>query len=269
MNASTPFDLSAYLDIDADALWDEPSCELEEDMRNESDLTASVAVVGDTMADASGAPLCAVPEPDETIEGLVKALPQYRRLFLEVVRQCEESQAEEGLCSFIAEAQRTSRSVYAPEKLCEMLERAGALARVDAEGAPLAEAEPVPVLVEEDGVEYLTCAEPAPWRWAATGAGRAWAAADDPLGRLSALFDGERAFALVYRHILEACAAEAGAIMADLNASVNALPEVRAQKRRAGYFVDRLERCDAIAWDKVWRTTPVGAAGLERLVAEA
>lgn len=265
MNTSTPFDLGAYLDLDANALWDEPFCEQEEDVRDESDLAASVAVASHTAADASGAPLRTVPEPDETIEGLVKALPQYRRLFLEVVRQCEEPQAEEDLCSFIAEAQRTSRSVYAPETLCEMLERAGALARVDVEGAPLAEAEPVPMVVEEDGVEYLTCAEPAPWRWAATEPGRAWAAADDPLGRLGALFDEERAFAPVYRHILEACATEAGAVMADLNASVNALSEVRAQKRRAGYFVDRLERCDAIAWDKVWRTTPVGAAGLESL----
>lgn len=258
MESSTPFDLSAYLEVEAADLWDDAG----EDGAA-ADFAGEVPGAPAATSPAAFEAACAAaPDPCASIEGLVSALPQYRRLFIDLMLRCEEPCAEEDLCAFIAASQQTSRSVYAPATLCELLERAGALFRAGDDGEPIEDVEPEPVEVEgEDGV-YLTCAEPPVWRWRSTEEALAYARADDPAARLAALLAEEPEFAPVYRFILDACALPEGMVMADLNAAVNALPEVVGQRRRAGFFVDKLERCDAIAWDKVWRTTSVGRTAL-------
>lgn len=248
MESSTPFDLNAYLEVEAADLWDDAE-------------DGSAAQVAASPA-AFEAACAAAPDPCASIEGLLSALPQYRRLFVELMRRCEEPCTEEELCTLIAASQQTSRSVYAPATLCELLERAGALFRAGDDGEPLEAAEPEPVEIEgEDGV-YLTCAEPRAWWWRSTEEALTYARADDPAARLAALLAEEPAVESVYRFILDACAVPEGMVMADLNTAVNSLPEMVGQRRRAGFFVDKLERCDAIVWDKVWRTTSVGRSAL-------
>lgn len=260
MKSSTAFDLSAYLEVDERALWDEP-----EDAADGGApaLGAAGAASGAPQPELGAPHRAAGPEPSESIEGLLAALPQYRRLFLDVMLLAEEPRGEEYLCGYIASFQRASRSVYAPEVLCGLLERAGALARVGADGGPLEAPEVGPrEEVGENGEAYLVVAEAPTWLWKSTEEALAFARRDDPLGRLTALFEEEAALKGAYRYILEACASEGGAAMADLSDAVNALPEVAAQRRRAGYFVDKLEKCDAIAWDGTWHTTEVGRAFL-------
>lgn len=248
MDSSTAFDLNAYLQLEAEDLWDIP----EESAVEVGNATEALAIPSK-------------PDASSSLEGLLAALPQYRRLFLEVVKRAEQPCEEDSLYELIATWQQTNRSVYSPQTLCGLLKRAGALMRVDAEGNLFVPEHAEPETVEVDGQVYLVPTETDHGLLTSTEEALIWAVSDDPLGRFNQLLDENASFATVYRHILEACSDENGVAMSDLNTSVNALPEVRAQKLRAGAFVDRLEKCDAIAWNKTWHTTDIGAEALAQL----
>lgn len=248
MDTSLNFDLNAYLQMEAEDLWD-PS----EEIALEAENAGEVIVIPSK------------PNPSSSLDGLLAALPQYRRLFLEVVKQAEQPCEEDDLYTLIDSWQQTNRSVYTPQTLCGLLERAGVLKRVDAQGNAFIPRSAEPQTVEVDGETYLVPTEADCGLLASTEEALAWVSSDDPLGRFQQLLEENASFETVYRHILEACSAESGIAMSDLNTSVNALPEVRAQKLRAGAFVDRLEKCDAIAWNKTWHTTDIGEAALAQL----
>ncbi len=255
----TAFDLSAYLAFDEEAAWG-------------GDRIVDGADA--SLSSASGAfdPACAVAdtaEPSESLEGLLKALPQYRRLLLDVILMAATPQNEAVLHERIAQVQKTNRSVYSPDVLCILLERAGALKRVDECGNEVVSGGCEPNVVAENGETYFTVAQAPVWLWKATEEGLACAQADDPIARLHDLFNRESEFKTVYRYILEVCDVEEGIAMNDLNAAVNALPEVSVQNLRAGHFVDELERCDAIAWDKAWRIADIGRTALASLREES
>lgn len=248
MDTSANFDLNAYLQLEAEDLWDTPE-----------ENTLETEGVEEFIAAANK------PSPSSSLEGLLAALPQYRRLFLEVITYAEQPCEEDQLCALIDEWQQTSRSVYTPQTLCGLLERAGALKRVDAEGNPFTPESAQPETVEVDEQTYLVPTEPDCGLLASTEEALAWVNSDDPLGRFQQLLEENASLSTVYLHILEACDSEDGIAMSDLNTSVNALPEVLAQKLRAGAFVDHLEKCDTITWNKTWHTTDIGKAALAQL----
>lgn len=243
MEPTDAFDLQAYLDMTAEDLWDSPV--------DDADIPKPD---GQTLAQA----IRQTPEPSATFEGLLAAMPQYRRLFLDVVATCGQPQSDEEVQDLLHQGCQKSRSVYDPGTLCSLLERAGALERVDEQGNPCEDASAEPVLVEEDGEAYLVADAAPAWKWASTDEALAYVQSDDPQGRLREIVAEDAEVAEAYEHILRACAVEEGCAMQDLNSQVNALPSVASQRKRAGYFIDKLERCDAIAWEGSWKITEIG-----------
>lgn len=102
-----------------------------------------------------------------------------------------------------------------------MLERAGALARVTADGEPYPEGDPEPVLVEVDGVSYYEAGEAPEVCWLATEDGAAYAEADKPLDRLTDLLSEDAKYATIYERILGLTAQESGASMPTINEAVD------------------------------------------------
>ena len=159
-------------------------------------------------------------------------------------------------------------SVYSPASLANLLERAGALARVTADGEPYPEGDPEPVLVEVDGVSYYEAGEAPEVCWLATEDGAAYAEADKPLDRLTDLLSEDAKYATIYERILGLTAQESGASMPTINEAVDNDELLKSPRLYAPHFIDKLEKCDAVEWrDKSWRITEVGRAG-QRIVAD-
>lgn len=165
---------------------------------------------------------------------------------------------------------RVKFSVYTPSNFCTMLEVAGALDRVTAEGAPYDEAKPEPAVVEIDGVAYYEPTEPPCVYWKTTEAGAALLTEDDPAERIARLFEREETYLPVYKRVLSLALPEEGTSMGLMSVAVDTDPFV-AENRRfyVQHFVESLERAGAFAWENgAWHTTEAGRAALEGPLAD-
>lgn len=187
-----------------------------------------------------------------------------RHALLAILRACSEPCTAEGVTE-AARAAAPGPSVYAPETLRRLLEEAGALERVDADGAPYQEEQAQARVVEVGGVEYLEPAEPPRPRWLATQAGRDALAADRPLARIEKLFEDQAVYLPIFKRVLTMCAQGGPTATSAINAAVDPDPLVQNPRRHTPFFTEKLESCDALTWDHGWRTTDEGLEALEML----
>ena len=157
------------------------------------------------------------------------------------------------------------RSVYAPEGFCDLLERAGALQKVTAEGEPFPKENPEPRVVVEDGVEYLEPVEMPELYFITTADGEGALAADRPASKIEGLFEREERYLPVYKRILQMCAQEGGATMPAMDAAILNDPLVQEPRYYATRFVSNLESVDAVSWEPGWHITEAGLEGLQML----
>ena len=204
----------------------------------------------------------------ERIADLFSAMAPRRRTLLGMITFCAAPQTTDALDAEVDRLQTDNFSVYSPASLANLLERAGALARVTADGEPYPEGDPEPVLVEVDGVSYYEVGEAPEVCWLATEDGAAYAEADKPLDRLTNLLAEDAKYATIYERILGLTAQDAGASMPTINEAVDNDELLKSPRLYAPHFIDKLEKCDAVEWrDKSWRITEVGRAG-QRIVAD-
>ena len=169
----------------------------------------------------------------------------------------------------VAEALRKRKfSVYSAANLCTMLETAGALERVTANGTPYAQMKPEPDIVVVDGEEYYQPVPAPEVHWVATDAGQGLLDEDDPIGRLEVQFERDEGLLPIYKQVLHI--ARDGASMATFSAKVDANPDIANPRRFfVQHFVESLERCDAMAWDgEQWVITDIGEQVLETMLAD-
>lgn len=238
---------------------------------------SQLAPAGDDAPDE--APAIATSD-DERLAALFESMPTRRKVLLGVLDLCRAPQPAEGLAAQVDALQARNQSVFSGATLIELLEKAGGLRHINEDGSayepPAAddgeeEAE-APGDAGQDGptgdsddvyeVEYLEVEQPAPTFWATTDAGLAALAADDPRARLEQLLEDDAAFASAYREILEALA-DGPLAKPQIDVIVKANASAQAGRRLGGYFVDRLEKVDAIAWDGAWAITDLGRAALD------
>lgn len=203
--------------------------------------------------------------PEERIDDLFKSMAPRRKVLLGILAFVEEPQTVDAVNAHVDKLQEDNFSVYSAANLCSLLERAGAIERVTADGTPADEVEVEPKTVVVDGVEYLEAAEPVEVFWRITPAGQAKLDSDKPVDRLRALLDEDAKYAVIYKRILTLCAAEGGATTPAINGKVDNDPLVQKPRLYAPHFVDKLEKCDALEWRKAWYTTEIGKQGLEML----
>lgn len=202
---------------------------------------------------------------EERIADLLKSMAPRRKILLSTLVLCEEPQPVASINKFIDSKQSDNFSVFSAGNLCSLLEEAGALERITAEGEPAEDIDPEPKTVVIDGVEYLEPGEAVEVFWVATEAGLAAVAADKPLERLQALFADDEQYLPIYKHILTLCAQEDGATVGAINKDVDSHDLVQNPRLYAPHFIDKLEKCDAVEWQKNWKTTEIGQSALELL----
>ena len=139
---------------------------------------------------------------EERLDDLLSKMAPRRKTLLETIKFCQTPQKAPSVNEFIDELQQSNRSVYSAATLCELLEKAGALEKVDAEGKPLFETEEEPETVVIDGVEYLEPKKPVEVFWVATDAGREAVAADKPLERLQSICEEDQNYLGINKRIL-------------------------------------------------------------------
>ena len=219
----------------------------------------------DADATPSGASVACERPAKERIDDLLKAMAPRRTVLLGILAACAQPQPASAVKAQVDELQANNFSVYSAANLCSLLEKAGALERVTADGDPADDAEIEPETVVVDGVEYLEAREPVETYWLATAPGIAALEADKPLDRLRALLDEDAAYAPIYQRILNLCAADGGAATPAINDAVDHDPLVQKPRFYAPHFIDRLEKCDALVWKKAWCITDIGRTGLDLL----
>lgn len=203
--------------------------------------------------------------PKERTDDLLAAMATRRSVLLGIMKYCLEPMPVDVVNAHVDKLQENNHSIYSAANLCSLLEKAGALERVDANGEHFTEGEVKPKTVVIDGVEFLEPGEEVEVFWLTTDAGRATLAEDRPLERLRELFAEEEQYLTIYQRILELCNTETGALTPALADAVDNDPLVQKPRYYATRFVDRLEKCDALLWQKAWVVTEVGEAGLALL----
>lgn len=203
---------------------------------------------------------------EERIATLLDSMKTHRTMFLNIIRACEEPVRVEELNEKILEMQEHEHSVYGPSELCALLERSSAIERVDENGTPAAEAVPEPVVkTDENGAEYLEIPDEVPTFWRATAEGLQAAQSDDPLSRLFLQIEEDHDFEDVYRQVLEMCSDEKGRMKSEIEDAVDDRLAGSEPRLFASYFIEALERSEAIVWSGSWKTTATGMDALQKL----
>lgn len=260
-------DTSSFLDLALDdSMGFDPLGAFDDDVEEDAEEVTE-GYLGTPLTDVPAPVVDTRPAP-ERIADLFSAMAPRRRTLLGMITFCAAPQTTDALDAEVDRLQTDNFSVYSPASLANLLERAGALARVTADGEPYPEGDPEPVLVEVDGVSYYEADEAPEVCWLATADGAAYAEADKPLDRLTNLLAEDAKYATIYERILGLTAQESGASMPTINEAVDNDELLKSPRLYAPHFIDKLEKCDAVEWrDKSWRITEVGRAG-QRIVAD-
>lgn len=197
--------------------------------------------------------------PAETrIAELLSRMKTRRKVLLGVLALCAEPVCAADVYAKVDEMQVAQRSVFDGPALCALLERAGALEQLREEAHE-------PRVVEVDGVECLEPAGEVEVRFRTTPAGLAALEADRPADRLREVFERDAVYKPICLRILKACGEEGGKSAKELGELVDRDPLVQSPRFWAAHFFNILGECDALTWNRTWKTTDVGWRAIEEL----
>ncbi len=210
----------------------------------------------------------------DAIEELLTRNPGRKPVLLQIIEFCCEERTSQEVAELVEQAQAENRSVYTPQSLCSILERAGALtgraeeASQDgqAEGEPEADAP-----AEQDGAPEQDGAEQpeVEAREAIAQPTMYWLATDDGLTVVASHKEGhaleellasesESPYVEIYERVLAFCAAEPRK-KPQIDALVDDDPLVQNPRRYSNHFIELLENREALSWhDGGWNATELG-----------
>ncbi|MDR1183303.1 MAG: hypothetical protein LBK67_00730 [Coriobacteriales bacterium] len=235
---------------------------------------------------------------EERIHRLLDSIPAQRKVMLGIIDFCREPRLHAEVDDFTLELQKAHVSVYTPIILRQHMEEAGALTYVeegnaakgtkdvdddastvkDAAGSAaegmLKDAvedatedathgffETEDVSLDEDipQIEYLEVTKRPEGLWVSTPVACAIYDSLDYASELQSALDEEPEYAEIFVRILRYCV-EIPRTKSQLNDLVESDPILlRPPRRYSGYFIDRLDKCNALEWRvDGWVCTKVG-----------
>lgn len=203
----------------------------------------------------------------ERIEALFEQMPTLQKLLYGILGECDTPIESQLLQDAVEELKKNHHCVYTPLTLCGLLEQAGAIVKVDENGALLSGITQEPLVVELEGERYWEVAPAPRVHWLLTDEGRAQYESYQPLERIRACYDEEPQYADIFTMVLSTCAQPGGASVKQVGEVVDDDPAVQKPRRYAMYFIDKLEHAGALDWGGSWVTTEYGNAFLEGQVA--
>ncbi len=221
----------------------------EEDVAQETDYLPPIPD-----ADKSVVPKAVELTAQERIENLLAGLPGQRFRLLRAVELCEQPQEMSQVVDQLDADCPQRASVFDAAQVIRLLEREGALERVeDKASAPCDQAS------AESSAEYLVVTPAAPVRYVATQAGLE--AVRNHVGERVVLdmLNEEPRYLPLYRTIFQMCLELDGGNTAALNAAIDVDPLCEEPRRFCTYFLGRLESAGALVWRDAWIVTDAGS----------
>lgn len=239
-------------------------------------------------ADKSVVPPPVELSPAERIEKLLAGMPGQQFRLLRAVELCAEPRTLEEAAAALDEAHPSPTSVYSSVQVIQLLERAGALERLEDEGAGDAPAEgeedrateamgesadaDIAPSAAEDGEalaegeepegDFISVTPAPPCRYQATQAGFDAIAAHVNEDRIVQKIVEEKRYLPIFQRVLEMTAREGGCPTKELDAAVDGDPLCAEPRRFCGFFRGKLEETGAIEWRDTWTITDLGRSVL-------
>ncbi len=255
----------SYEELDA---YDESDCGYDplavEEEKNADEKAETFGYVGTPEEAEAKAPEEHQVPAAERINRLFEDMLPFKHWFLSIIDTCRDARGWEEVGQLVDGLQKKQRCVYSAQDFCTMLEGAGALKKVTADGEPYGEVKPELVEVVEDGRTYLRPTTPPEPFWRATEEGLEALRENDPVAELLQIMDEQQKYLSVFLEILDLCQGD-GESINTIRERVNTNPVLEYPKKSAQFFMDYLEREDAIEWDGAWKITKIGEELLERL----
>ncbi|WP_239443064.1 hypothetical protein [Gordonibacter sp. An230] len=246
-------------------------------------------------ADKSVVPPPVELSPAERIEKLLSGMPGQQFRLLRAVELCTESRTLEEAASALDEAHPSPTSVYNSIQVIQLLERAGALERLEhaeaedgpaqgegfrakgavggsadaAVAAPVAEADAASPEGEGLDGSFISVTPAPPCRYQATQAGLDAIAAHVNEDRIVHKITEEKHYLPIFQRVLEMTAREGGCPTKELDAAVDGDPLCAEPRRFCGFFRGKLEETGAIEWRDTWAITDLGRSVLASGLFEA
>ena len=210
----------------------------------------------------------------DAIEELLTRNPGRKPVLLQIIEFCCEERTGEEVAELVEQAQAENRSVYTPQSLCSILERAGALTgRSEVpEQDEAAEQDEQGDAPEQDGadagqpeVEAREVAPQPTMYWLATDDGLTVLASHKEGHALEELLSSqsESPYLEIYERVLAFCAVEPRK-KPQIDALVDDDPLVQNPRRYSNHFIELLENREALSWhDGGWNATELGRRYLE------
>ena len=210
----------------------------------------------------------------DAIEELLTRNPGRKPVLLQIIEFCCEERTGEEVAELVEQAQAENRSVYTPQSLCSILERAGALTgRSEVpEQDEAAEQDEQGDAPEQDGadagqpeVEAREVAPQLTTYWLATDDGLTVLASHKEGHALEELLSSqsESPYLEIYERVLAFCAVEPRK-KPQIDALVDDDPLVQNPRRYSNHFIELLENREALSWhDGGWNATELGRRYLE------
>ena len=205
----------------------------------------------------------------DAIEELLHRNPGRKPVFLQIIEFCCDEHTSEEVAQLVEQAQAENRSVYTPQSLCAILERAGALvSRTEEPGVPEEQDEGDSPAEQDCGGEaeaHMPAAHPTTY-WTSTDEGLTVLAAHREGSALEELLasDTESVYLPVYERVLAFCA-QGPRTKPQIDAIVDDDPLVQKPRRYSNHFIELLENREALSWhDGGWNATDLGRRYLEK-----
>ncbi len=198
-------------------------------------------------------------DPAQAVDLLIKNMSWQRVCLMEILRLCSEPTTVADVKQKVDEVQEWYPMVFTAFDLCNLLEETGGIECVNEDGSPYDKSHMEPTITtdEKTGARYYQANEPDDMYWHTTDTGQRIVDDDDPVGRAQECFDEDPDLMPIYKRVLTMCAGD-GCQITDLDDAVKNDPLCQDPLVLAPFFVDRLERCDAIEWKNVWQRTEIG-----------
>ncbi len=210
------------------------------------------------IADAERTSPYAEDDPARPVDDLIADMAPQRKILMHILELCRNRTSNADVAAEVERMHEFMPTVYTATDFCTLLEEAGALDRVNADGSAYDVSTMEPSIIEEDGVRYYVANEPSDLYWETAAPGITILEDDDPVGRAQGFFDDDPDLLPLYKRILEMCDGD-GCSIDEICEAVDSDPLVQSPRIYGPFFVDRLEKCDAIEWEGVWRRTDIGA----------
>lgn len=216
-------------------------------------------------ADKSVVPPVVPLSPAERIEKLLAGLPGQQFRLLYAVEVCRTPKTMDEVVAELDAAYPNTTSVYTSAQVVQLLERDGALERIEDEEAQAAAAE----TADEEQGDFISVVPATPCRYQATQAGLDAAAAHVSEGRIVEKITEDERYLPIFQRVLEMTAREGGCPTKELDQAVDGDPLCAEPRRFCGFFRGKLEETGAIVWRETWTITDLGRRVLASGVFEA